>query len=115
MFYGASSLALAALEVLVHLPPQMRRASALPDVVAVGLDVPDAEIAVLAVNVPDAVAESRALADNWLHSAQGLALAVPSAIIRHERNVLLNPRHAAMARVTVMVQEPFRLDPRLFG
>lgn len=42
-----------------------------------------------------------------------LALIVPSRVIPLERNVLLNPRHPAMAEVTVALTEPFVFDDRL--
>lgn len=115
MVYCASSLALAALEVLVHLPPQMRRGSALPDLTAIGLEVPDAGIAALAEPLPAETVQSRDIGDIWLTAAAALGLSVPSAIILHERNLLLNPRHPEMPRVTVVVQERFSLDARLFG
>lgn len=107
MVYTASSLALAALEVLVHLPPAMRRAGGLPAMVAIALDVPDAEIS-------DAVlgADDRATGDVW---AQGgsLALRVPSRVIRHEMNVLINPRHPQIGLISVTLSEPFQFDDRL--
>jgi RES domain-containing protein len=34
-------------------------------------------------------------------------LIVPSAIITHTRNLLLNPRHPAMAQVRVLDVRPF--------
>lgn len=59
------------------------------------------------------VVQSRASGDAWLHSASSLGLMVPSRVIPLERNVLLNPRHPAMAGVTVAVNEPFVFDDRL--
>lgn len=116
MVYCASSLALAALEVLVHLPPQMRRASGLPALIAVGLEVPEAEISAAVVDPrADDVDTCRAIGDRFLLAQGPLGLWVPSAVIRRERNVVLNPVHPAMAGVRVAVQEPFALDARLFG
>ena len=42
-----------------------------------------------------------------------VALSVPSRVIPLERNVLLNPRHPAMAEVKVALSEPFVFDDRL--
>jgi RES domain-containing protein len=116
MVYCASSLALAALEVLVHLPPQMRRASGLPPLVAVGLEVSEAAITALTVatGLEDANA-CRALGDRFLAAQGTLGLWVPSVVIRRERNVVLNPAHPAMTEVRLVVQEPFAMDARLFG
>ena len=116
MVYCATSLALAALEVLVHLPPAMRRAGALPVLVAVGLDVPDDQIGQLDLNLlPDDQDTCRAWGNQWIASQSGLAMAVQSMVIKQERNVLLNPTHPRMVDVQLIVQEPFRFDDRLQG
>ncbi len=111
MIYCAASLALATLEILVHLPPQMRRASALPDLLAIGLELPETEITLLSASVDDC----RVVGDHWLASRASLALKVPSAIIGRENNILVNPAHPAMQAVVLKIQEPFALDARLFG
>ena len=116
MVYCASSLALAALELLVHLPPGMRRAGALPQFVAVGLDVPDDLLLTLDKTEPAPVhdvAAARAVGDAWVLAGQSLGLCVPSRIIPREINVVLNPSHAAMPRLTITVQEEFHFDDRL--
>ncbi|MEX6666915.1 RES family NAD+ phosphorylase [Pseudomonas sp. W2-17] len=43
----------------------------------------------------------------WLERREQLGLIVPSAIITHTRNLLLNPRHPAMAQVRVLDVRPF--------
>jgi RES domain-containing protein len=113
MVYTSDSLALAALEVLVHLPQMERRRGALPHYLAIGLDLPDSQ-----VGDPSHLAgipsdQSSVLGDAWLASQSSLALIVPSRVIPLERNVLLNPRHPAMADVKVTVTEPFVFDDRL--
>ncbi len=45
---------------------------------------------------------------------QKLKGAVPSAIIPHELNYLLNPLHPHVKRVRIGRPEPFSLDPRLW-
>lgn len=113
LVYTSDSLALAALEVLVHLPRIERSKKGIPQYVAIGLDVPDSLVADpgFASDVP--LHESQTSGDAWLRSATSLALLVPSRVIPLERNVLLNPRHPAMAEVTVAVSEPFVFDDRL--
>lgn len=113
MVYCASSLALAAMEVLVHLPPAMRRRGALPPLLAVALDVPDALITGSGIPSGLIEAESRALGNAWLLSVSSLDLMVPSRVIPLERNVLLNPRHPEIASVKVALTEPFVFDDRL--
>ncbi len=113
VIYLSDSLALAALEVLVHLPRIERQKGELPPFLAVGLNVPDALIDDPAYPAALPSDETRALGDAWLRSASSLGLLVPSRVIPLERNVLLNPRHPAMAKVTVAVSEPFVFDDRL--
>lgn len=111
--YTSDSLALAALEVLVHLPGIERSKQRIPRYIAIGLDVPDSLVADPGL-LPDLpLHESQALGDAWLRSGSSLGLLVPSRVIPLERNVLLNPRHPAMAEVRVAVSEPFVFDDRL--
>lgn len=112
MVYCASSLALATLEVFVHMPPAMRTAAKLPPLVAVALIVPDDSPGAVEDTLPTDESESRAIGDGFL-TRDLLWLSVPSAVIRQERNLLLNPLHLAMAEVRVERQEPFSIDLRL--
>ena len=59
---------------------------------------------------PDRLAER---GTRWIEDGRTLALAVPSAIIPHELNYLLNPRHSEFTRVRVGAPKPFSFDPRL--
>jgi len=60
---------------------------------------------------PDGVTET---GTRWIEAGRTLVLAVPSAIIPHELNHLLNPRHSQFRRVRVGTPEPFSFDPRLW-
>lgn len=111
--YCASSLALAALEVLVNLQPHQRRRGHVPAQKAVEYDVPD-ELCKLS-GFPGTLPEekTRPLGDAWLDSLECLALSVPSSVVPLEANIVLNPRHPHMARIEVLRVEPFEFDPRL--
>lgn len=50
--------------------------------------------------------------DKWLKRGEQLGLLVPSAVVEEETNILLNPRHPAMKRVSVKKCRPFIFDPR---
>lgn len=113
MVYFSSSLALSVLEVLVNLTPQQRKRGELPTLVAIAIDIDPDTIADPGLPARQGVAESRAYGDAWVRSASSLGLFVPSRVIPLERNVLLNPRHPAMSRVTITVTEPFVFDDRL--
>ncbi|SEI61771.1 RES family NAD+ phosphorylase [Pseudomonas sp. NFR16] len=58
----------------------------------------------------DALPADRASMDwgsDWLGRNDQLGLIVPSATITHTRNLLLNPRHAAVAQIRVMAISTF--------
>ncbi len=111
--YCASSLALAALEVLVNLPRDQRRKGHTPAQSAVEYELPD-EMCKLS-GFPGTMPEekTRPLGDAWLESLECVALSVPSNVVPLEANVVLNPRHSDMDRVAILRIEPFSFDPRL--
>lgn len=114
--YTSTHPALAVLEKLVWTDPE---------------DVPD-DLSLFRIELPDDLAPSEpdtgrlpntwqevgcleciALGNGWLTSGASLALFVPSAILPEARNVLLNPRHPAAARLRVVEARPFHFDLRL--
>ena len=115
--YAASSSALALLETLVH----VERAELLrAEYVAVPLSVP-ADLAERLT--PDDLpadwrawphpASTRALGTAWFDERRSAALVVPSVVVPHEWNVLLNPTHPDFRLVGVGEPEPFPVDARL--
>lgn len=116
LVYLASSLALAALELLVHIDYYR----ALEDHVAIPVTFD--ERLVLHLDPDDLpadwtdvaqIAHSQALGDAWASGGASAVLAVPSSVVPIERNYLLNPRHPDMTEVELGAPEPFRYDPRL--
>jgi RES domain-containing protein len=57
---------------------------------------------------------TRGIGDEWLASRPTALLRVPSAIAPETWNVLLNPKHADAARMTVLWHREYLWDPRLF-
>jgi RES domain-containing protein len=117
--YTSSTLSLAALEYLVHVQIE----DVPDDLVSLEIDVPDdagmEQIEIFDLpddwnQVPDHPACTD-LGDEWAASSLGLVLRVPSAIIPHESNVLLNPLHPEMSRVKVVAVREFAFDPRLLA
>ena len=115
--YASESLALAALELLVHADPSLLPA----DLVSVAADVPDS-VSIESVAARDLPRDWRrhpapeALADRgteWAKSGRTAVLAVPSALIPRERNFLLNPAHPDFRKIRPQAAEPFALDARL--
>jgi RES domain-containing protein len=57
---------------------------------------------------------SRCFGDEWINGGRTVALLVPSAAIREEWNVLLNPAHAEFSKIKSQKPEPFKFDVRMF-
>jgi RES domain-containing protein len=119
--YTASSAALAALEVLVHVDPLTAPA----DLRLLAIELPDdLSIEVLEpITLPEgwhsvpapapAPAALQTLGSSWLTSGRTAALNVPSTVIKVERNILLNPRHPEVQRVHILSDDAFSYDTRL--
>ncbi|HEY0393452.1 MAG TPA: RES domain-containing protein [Candidatus Elarobacter sp.] len=113
--YAASSRALAALEYLVHIDRDL-----MPnDLVFAKANVVDADVEIC---VPPRGWDVRGsptavlFGERWLTEARSLVLAVPSAVVRGERNYVVNPHHPRAPKLAVaMTLEPFAYDERLFG
>lgn len=58
--------------------------------------------------------ELRDFGDEWIRSERSAVLSLPSVIVEHERNYLLNPVHPDFKRIKLVAPKPFRFDPRLF-
>jgi RES domain-containing protein len=56
---------------------------------------------------------SRALGEAWLVEGRAPVLSVPSAVCPVSRNYLVNPAHAALPRLRLVVHSPVRFDRRL--
>jgi RES domain-containing protein len=56
----------------------------------------------------------RAIGDKSIGEKSSLAMKVPSAALRMERNVLVNPLHPAVGAMRVEKPQPFRFDARMF-
>jgi RES domain-containing protein len=117
MVYASSSLALAAIELFVHLEPNLQP----DDLVSIAATLPAGEPArrLELDDLPpgwwtDDFEPLRTLGDNWIREKSSLAIAVPSAALRTEWNVLVNPLHPAMADINVEEPQAFRFDARMF-
>lgn len=115
--YASASLALAAMETFVNLEPNLQP----KDLVSVAGEIPDGlEIGTLALQALPADWRKRRdealrrFGNEWIRFGQSVALRVPSAAIRGEWNVLLNPAHSDFAKVRFGEPEPFEFDARMF-
>lgn len=116
VIYCGSSYALCMLERLVHaagggLPKGDR---------FVAVDLPDDAVehldeTALGDWAGEDLSACRAAGDAWLMAGRSLALSVPSAVTRVDRNVLVNPLHPAFAALPAPAEQPVVWDRRLFG
>ncbi|MDB5757908.1 MAG: hypothetical protein JWM30_1197 [Burkholderia sp.] len=118
VMYAGATIEICALEKFVHLG-----GAAHPPLVLVSIDVPDAEALVYRpplVDLPPdwadlpAPASTQEFGRQWIASARGLVLMVPSAIIPESRNAVLNPGHPAYRDIRLGVVREFTFDARMF-
>lgn len=116
--YAGFSVAICALEVLVH------TSTVVPDdMVLVELELPDDDALYLNTvssdlpdgwdDLPSSVA-AQLYGTQWLQSGSYLGIIVPSAIVPEEKNVVINPLHSSMSRVSLSIVRDFTFDSRLF-
>lgn len=117
MVYLGSSLALAALETLVHAP----RFKLLEESYLY-FEVNIAEAFLLELDPADLPADWRSaeipkstqrIGDAWCRSRASLLLSVPSRVMPQERNYLLNPEHPERSEMEVRGPLEFQFDERL--
>ncbi len=121
MVYASTSLALAAIELFVHLEP----GQAPRDLVYLSAILPEGEPARTLEpaelppewwtdNLDAESGSTRDLGNTWMRDRSSLALMVPSVPIRVEWNVLVNPFHPRMAELKIDAPQPFVFDARMF-
>jgi RES domain-containing protein len=115
--YASPSLALAAIETFVHLEPNQRP----DDLVSIEAGLPD-DLAVDRLDLNslprrwhEVRDESlRIFGDHWIRAGKTVALHVPSAPIRGEWNVLLNPAHSDFHKLKIERRKRFEFDLRMY-
>lgn len=115
--YASTSLALAAVESFVNLEPGQRP----PDLVSIEGEIPETlTVATLHMKtLPANWHESRdeslhRFGNEWIRAGESAALLTPSAAIRGEWNVLLNPSHKDFRRIKFRAAAPFEFDLRMY-
>jgi len=114
--YVSESLALAVLEVLVH----VQDAAILPAYSTIRVTFDDAlVILVNSSSVPKnwrqspPPPEAQAVGDAWIDAASSAILEVPGAVVEREHNYLINPAHKDFNVVATEPAAPYESDSRL--
>lgn len=114
--YTSGSIALATLEVLVHVDDTALLAS----YSLFPVEIPDNLITVLDPSLlpanwrtSPAPARLQSLGDDWIDEAIGPALKVPSAIVPAEFNYILNPGHSRFSGIVIGKPQKYEFDSRL--
>ena len=115
--YLGESRALTALELLVHLPSPKSRTKLFT---LLEISLPANAVTTLPpINLPrdwqssPAQRASMEVGNKWLQEQKSLALRVPSALLREESIILLNPLHPDFKNVQTVTERTFRFDERL--
>lgn len=118
MIYTSESRSLCTVEIAVHTPLGL-----LPqDYVLITLEIPD-DIPVKLIS--ESLLPYQWIAfphtrltqeqgDNFILENKFLLLKVPSAVVKGDHNILINPHHADLSLVNIIKVEPFVFDTRLF-
>lgn len=114
--YASWTASLALLEMLVHL----EGSRILESFSLIPLEFDDSMVTELEVESlpPDwraqpAPSSTRTIGDRWVAEASSPVLRLPSVIVAHESNYLLNPDHQRFDEVRIGRPRPFPLDWRL--
>lgn len=118
VLYTSMSRALAMAEALVHIS-----AGVIPDnYMLVTIEIPDSTL-IMAIDEtslpgywkrPTLLYETQQIGYRFLTERKSLCLKVPSAIVKNEYNILINPLHPDFAKVKILDIEPFSFDERIF-
>lgn len=116
--FTSATLSLAALERFVHTDSDLEPTDllAIPVEIRDGIAIDVVELELLPADwrtfpAPPALAE---IGERWLRTASTPVLSVPSVVIPHERNFVLNPSHREFTQMVIGRAEPFSFDPRMW-
>jgi len=117
LVYASTSLSLAAVETFVNLEPNLRPA----DLISIEGEIPKSipTVTLPIATLPERWYETRdeslcRFGDEWIRGGHSAAMLVPSAVIRGEWNVLMNPTHMDFPGISFGSPQPFQFDIRMF-
>ena len=117
MIYTAGSIALAALEIVVHLP---ETAILYNQYVRIPVQFDSLQVIELPMSdLPENWNEhppsesTQQIGTSWAIEKKSLVLKVPSSVIPEEYNFLINPLHPDVFHLKIGKAEPFKFDSRI--
>jgi len=118
--YTAGTAALAVLERLVNIDPDLLPSDLVLTRIEIAEDVRVEDVRSRAKlprrwHLMSHISLTRQFGMSWLSSLSSAVLQVPSAIVPEEDNFLLNPSHPDHARIRAKGSRGFRFDLRLFA
>lgn len=117
LIYTSETRSLATVEFLVHVSSSHVPIDLSMATIEIPGDIVAEEVAVSSLprNWRDTPAplELAELGTYWARAHRSFLLRVPSAVVEHEYNVLINPLHADMSRIVLVEVESYTLDERL--
>ena len=114
--YAASSVALAALEVLVHNDNTTPRGYIITEIHVPSAAVETISTALLPRGWNDTKLSPRTLREfggRWVEEARSAVLEVPSVVVPASSIYVLNPAHPDFSQIRFLPSIPFKFDPRL--
>jgi RES domain-containing protein len=115
MVYCARNASLCALEVLANSGSLPRNMVLIKIAIPSSVSMETVELGTLPKGWDGAVPAdvTKVIGTEWQLRDDSAVLSVPSAIVPHERNYLLNPDHRDFSRIRFTAPVPFLFDPRL--
>lgn len=116
MLYTSSTIALAALEILVHTPRiYLQKKYSL-----VKIKIPDnyflnLEAKKLYKNWKNDISYCQNIGEDFQNDDSLLSATVPSAVIEEENNIIIKPKHKLFTQVKVIATTNFNFDERLLN
>jgi len=118
VIYLSESPALAMLEVLVHFEMDSSEVPSSFQLLEIEFSgrkgIARLDPTALPAHWRDDIDITRSVGDEWLVSFKSALLKVPSAVVPHSSNYLLNPRHELAKNATVITVHSHPYDGRLF-
>lgn len=116
LLYTCQHRSLAVLEVAAHM-----QLTQMPiDFYMIEIEIPDNDISIVSENqLPYKWMENphnrltQNFGDDFVHANKFVAIRVPSAIVKQEFNLLINPNHSKANKIEIVKSYPFVMDGRL--